>query len=54
MIRDIYVSTIGHAPDTLELISVLVTLKGSLTKEIEIERVKSQIDYHQSNRPLDL
>ena len=48
-IRNTYISTIGHAPDNLELISALATLKGAQTKEIEIERVKSQIDYHKSN-----
>jgi putative GTP pyrophosphokinase len=48
-IRNTYISSIGHAPDNLELISALVVLKGAKTKEIEIERVKSQIDYHQSN-----
>ena len=44
-IRNTYISTIGHAPDNLELISALASLKGAQTKEIEIERVKSQIDY---------
>jgi putative GTP pyrophosphokinase len=47
-IRNTYISTTGHAPDNLELISALAALKGALTKEIEIERVKSHIDYHQS------
>lgn len=45
-IRNTYISTIGHAPDNLELISALASLKGAQTKEIEIERVKAQIDYH--------
>ena len=48
-IRNTYISTIGHAPDVLELISALAALKGARTKEIETERVKSQIGYHQSN-----
>jgi putative GTP pyrophosphokinase len=48
-IRNTYISTIGHAPDNLELISALAALKGAQTKEIEIERLKSQINYHQSN-----
>jgi len=47
-IRNTYISRIGHAPDNLELFSALAVLKGAQTKEIEIERVKSQIDYHQS------
>ena len=45
-IRNTYISTIGHAPNNLEFISALTTLKGAKTKEIEIERVKSQIDFH--------
>ncbi len=49
-IRNTYVSKMGHAPDTLELISALVVLKGANTKEIEIERIKSQIDYYQSKK----
>ncbi len=45
-IRNTYISAIGHAPDNLELISALASLKGAQTNENEIERVKSQIDYH--------
>ena len=45
-IRNTYISTIGHAPDNLELISALASLKGAETIEIETERIKSQIDYH--------
>lgn len=48
-IRNTYISTIGHAPDNLELISALATLKGAQTTKIEIERIKSQIDYHKSD-----
>ena len=48
-IRNTYISTTGYAPDNLELISALAALKGALTKEIENERVKSQVDYHQYN-----
>lgn len=47
-IRNTYISKIGHAPKNLELISALAMLKGVQSKEIEIERIKSQIDYHQS------
>jgi putative GTP pyrophosphokinase len=47
-IRNTYISKIGHAPNNLELISMLATLKEVQSKEIEIERIKSQIDYHQS------
>jgi putative GTP pyrophosphokinase len=46
-IRNTYISRTGHAPNNIELISALAALKGAQTKEIEIERVKSQIDYHQ-------
>ncbi len=45
-IRNTYISTIGHAPNNLELIFALATLKGAQTSEIEIERIKSQIGYH--------
>ncbi len=45
-IRNTYISTIGLVPDNLELIYALASLKGAQTKEIEIERIKSQIDYH--------
>jgi putative GTP pyrophosphokinase len=45
-IRNTYISTTGHAPDNIELISALASLKGAKTKEIEIERVKSKIDFH--------
>ena len=48
-IRNTYISTIGHAPDNFELVSALATLKGARTKEIEIERIKSQIEYQRSN-----
>lgn len=47
-IRNTYISTRGHAPDNLELISVIASLKGAQTKEIEIKRIKSQIHYYQS------
>jgi putative GTP pyrophosphokinase len=45
-IRNTFISNIGHAPDNVELISALASLKGAETTEIEIERIKSQIDYH--------
>jgi putative GTP pyrophosphokinase len=48
-IRNTYIANIGHAPDNLELISALASLKGAQTKEIEIQRIQSQIDYHRSN-----
>ncbi len=48
-IRNNYISTLGDAPDNLELISALASLKGAQTKDIEIERIKSQIDYHKKN-----
>jgi len=48
-IRNTYRSSLGHAPDILELNAALAALKGAKTNEIEIERIKSQIDYHQSD-----
>jgi len=48
-IRNTYVSTTGRAPENIEIISALVSLKDTDTSEIEIERVKSQIIYHQSS-----
>ncbi len=48
-IRNSYISMTGHAPNNLELISALAILKGVKTKEIEIERIKYQIAYHQLN-----
>lgn len=53
-IRNTYISKIGHAPNNLELISALAMLKSVKSVEIEIERIKSQIDYQQStNHKLD-
>ena len=48
-IRNTYRSSLGHTPDALEISAALAVLKGAKTKEIEIERIKSQIDYHQSD-----
>ncbi len=45
-IRNTYVSIAGHPPNNLELVSALVSLKGAQSKEVEVERVKSQIEYH--------
>lgn len=45
-IRNNYIATLGHAPDNLEMISALASLKGARTKETEIERIKSKIAYH--------
>jgi len=47
-IRNTYISATGHAPKGLELIGALAALRGAETNEIEIERIKSQIDYHRS------
>jgi putative GTP pyrophosphokinase len=47
-IRNTYISKIGDAPNNLELISMLAMLKEVQSKEVEIERIKSQIDYYQS------
>lgn len=43
-IRNTFISKIGHTPTSLDLIAVLAALKGAETKEIEMERIKSQID----------
>ena len=48
-IRNTYISSLGHAPDSMELCAALAALKGATSKDIEIERIKSQIDYHQSD-----
>ena len=45
-IRNTYISRTGYAPDNIELFSALAALKGDQTKEMETERVKSQIDYN--------
>ncbi len=50
-IRNTYISSIGHAPHSLDFIAALAILKGAKTKEIEIGRIKSQIDYQQSESP---
>lgn len=44
-IRNTYISSLGHAPHSVDFIAALVTVKGAKTKEIEIGRIKSQIDY---------
>ncbi len=44
-IRNTYVSTLGHAPSNVELISTLATLKGARSKDIEMKRIKSFIKY---------
>lgn len=44
-IRNTFISNLGKAPTNVELISVLVSLKGALTQEVEIERIKYQIAY---------
>ena len=48
-IRNTYISSLGHTPDVLEISAALSALKGATTKKTEIERIKSQIDYHQSD-----
>lgn len=42
-IRNTYISETGLVPNNLELISALSILKNAESKEIEIERIKSQI-----------
>lgn len=49
-IRNTYISKIGHAPNNLELFSALAMLKGIQSKDVEIERIKSQIDYHHQKK----
>ncbi|MBU2514098.1 hypothetical protein KJ966_22410 [bacterium] len=48
-IRNTYISSLGHPPDVLEISAALAALKGADTKKTETERIKSQIDYHQSD-----
>ena len=45
-IRNTYVSSVGHVPGNVELISALAILKGARSKQIEIERIKSHIKYN--------
>lgn len=45
-IRNTYISKTGHAPNNIELISALALLKGAKSREVEIARIKSQIDLH--------
>lgn len=49
-IRNNYISSLGHAPDNVLLIAALASLKGAKTKEIEMDRIKSQIEYHKKNK----
>jgi len=48
-IRNTYMSSLGRAPGILELSAALAALKGVDDDEIETERIKSQIEYHQSD-----
>lgn len=48
-IRNTYTSSLGRRPDAVEICSALAALKGVTSREIEIERILSQIDVHQSN-----
>ncbi|MFY7670030.1 GTP pyrophosphokinase [Tenacibaculum sp. MEBiC06402] len=43
-IRNTYISETGNAPNNLELTSALSVLKNANSKEVEIERIKSQIE----------
>ena len=43
-IRNNYIALTGHAPSNIELISALSVLRGAQSKEIEIERIKAQIE----------
>ena len=48
IIRNSYISKTGHSPNNLELMSAISELKGAKSKKVEIERIKSQIELHQS------
>jgi putative GTP pyrophosphokinase len=48
-IRNTYISSLGYTPDVLEISAALAALKGATTQNNEIERIKSQIDYQQSD-----
>lgn len=43
-IRNTFVARVGHAPCNLDLMTVLAVLKEVKSKDIEIERIQSQID----------
>lgn len=43
-IRNTFISRVGQAPNTIDLVSILVVLKGVKTKEAEMKRIQSQID----------
>lgn len=42
-IRNTFISNTGHAPTNLDIVAILSALKGVNSKEVEIERIKSQI-----------
>lgn len=44
-IRNNYVSITGHAPTSIEMVSTLSILKDVTSKDAEIERIKSHIQY---------
>ncbi len=48
-IRNTYMSSAGYTPDALEICAALAALKGARTKELEIDRINSQIEVHRSN-----
>ena len=48
-IRNTYTSSLGRRPDAVEICAALAALKGVTSRQIEIERILSQIDVHQSN-----
>ncbi|MDX2469217.1 MAG: hypothetical protein QNL04_01435 [SAR324 cluster bacterium] len=48
-IRNTYISALGRLPDVLELHGALALLKDATDDKVEIERIQSQIEYHQSN-----
>lgn len=45
-IRNTYVSMLGYAPNSLDLISILSVLKDVKSKKAELERIRSQIEIH--------
>ncbi|MDT8445743.1 MAG: hypothetical protein RRB13_02450 [bacterium] len=53
-IRNTYRSALGRAPDILELNAALAMIKDAGNEAVEIERIKSQIEYHQSDVFLSL
>lgn len=49
-IRNNYISTTGHAPNNIDMISTLSILNKSVSKDMEIEQIKAHIHFQNLNR----